>query len=251
MSTRFSKNSWKEFTDADLKVIEEERAVSKTNPVQIIEGKQYGIVCRACTKPNTLSVDFCTGCGFPATREDIIQLPDNVFLDMINGKNTGTKILYRDNDFLVFDDKFGVSDNHLDIIPTQVIPDITELDASHIPMLEKLYQLGIEEFERRNLPTEQFGTVDQYHSLATSGYNYPVSVKHLHLHMVLPPFKHRKVFQYPRWHSHKKVISDLKLYGKVRTYDKEPNDSEGAAEYQRAIDNHDTMEMKKSQFGKL
>jgi hypothetical protein len=73
------------------------------------------------------------------------------------------------------------------------------------------------------------------------GYNFPVSVKHLHLHVVLPPFKHHKVFQYPRWHSHEKVLSDLKKHGRVIVYREQANDEEGAEEYKRAIRNHNEV----------
>jgi hypothetical protein len=73
------------------------------------------------------------------------------------------------------------------------------------------------------------------------GYNFPVSVKHLHLHVVLPPFKHQKVFQYPRWHSHEKVLSDLKKHGRVIVYREQANDEEGAEEYKRAIRNHNEV----------
>lgn len=33
--------------------------------------------------------------------------------------------------------------------------------------------------------------------------------------MALPPYKHEKVFIYPRWHPHDKVVQDLELHGKV------------------------------------
>lgn len=156
-------------------------------------------------------------------------------MDIILGKDS-TKPLYRDDNYLVFNDKFGVSTDHLDIIPTKVIIDIQDLTKEDIPMLEKLYELGLKEFESRNL--ERFKGKD-LNDFITAGYNFPVSVKHLHLHMVLPPFTHKKVFQYPRWHNHKKVINDLKTYGKVQTYDKNPNEEEGKKEYDRAISNHD------------
>jgi len=73
--------------------------------------------------------------------------------------------------------------------------------------------------------------VERFHGISLSeyvvaGYTYPVSVKQLHLHLVLPPFKHEKVFLYPRWHSHEKVIHELSTYGKVRTYDQFPDEEE-------------------------
>jgi hypothetical protein len=59
----------------------------------------------------------------------------------------------------------------------------------------------------------------------SAGYNYPVSVKHLHVHMMVPPFKHNKILQYPRWHPHSKVIDDLKRLGKVQIYEQNPNET--------------------------
>ena len=94
-----------------------------------------------------LSVNFCTGCGFSTTNDDIETLPDNVFMDIIIGKDT-TKPLYRDEDFLLFYDKYGVSPDqaHFDVIPVKVILDISELGRDDIPLLERLYELGIQEF---------------------------------------------------------------------------------------------------------
>jgi diadenosine tetraphosphate (Ap4A) HIT family hydrolase len=109
-------------------------------------------------------------------------------LDIITGKYTQTKVLFRNDDFLVFDDKYGVSENHLDVIPTKVITDISSLTDLDIPMLEGLYNHGLNEFKSRQNVKEKFGdeNLDDY---ITAGYNFPVSVAHLHLHMVLPPFK--------------------------------------------------------------
>jgi diadenosine tetraphosphate (Ap4A) HIT family hydrolase len=241
MTTRFGKASWKDFTEEDLEVIRKEREVHHDvieNIKKQYPNATYGLVCRACQKPNSIKVDFCTGCGFPCTPDDIEKLPDNVFLDIIRGTNTGTVILYRDDDHVVFNDKFGVSENHLDIIPVEVIEDISSLGVEHVPLLEKLYELGLKEFESRNIELYKGKDLRPY---ITAGYNFPVSVKHLHLHMVLPPFKHHKVFQYPRWHSHEKIVNDLKTHGKAILYSDAPNEAEGTEEYNRAIRNHNSV----------
>jgi len=171
------------------------------------------------------------------------RLPDNIFLELVKGMDIGTTVYHRDDDFLVFDDKFGVSSHHLDVIPTKVYADLTSLTAESIPMLERLYELGKQEFIRRQIPL--FSPTDDgkeaplnLDDFIVSGYNYPVSVKHLHLHMVLPPFRHEKVFQYPRFHPHKKVIADLKRYGKVKTYSEFPDDQEGKEHYASAMEKH-------------
>ncbi len=106
-------------------------------------------------------------------------------------------------------------------------------------MLQQMFKLGLLEFKSRPNVQENFD-VNRLEEFVVGGYNFPVSVKHLHLHMVLPPFKHKKVFQYPRWHSHAKIISDLETHGRVITYDEVPNDEEGAQEYNRAMQLHDS-----------
>eukprot|EP01116_Phalansterium_solitarium_P008601 TRINITY_DN22538_c0_g1_i1.p1 TRINITY_DN22538_c0_g1~~TRINITY_DN22538_c0_g1_i1.p1 ORF type:complete len:356 (+),score=100.56 TRINITY_DN22538_c0_g1_i1:40-1107(+) len=242
VSSRMSttKKHWKEFSQEDYDRIAQLRLEQKAKSAPRDPKATYKKLCRACDKPNALEVDFCTGCGFTLDEElDVQRQSDNIFLDLIRGENTGTNVLYRDDGFLVFDDKFGVSDNHLDVIPTVVIDDITSLTAEHIPMLERLYQLGVAEFERRRQARTN-DAVQLYDGLefddyVVAGYNFPVSVKHLHLHIALPPFKHEKVFQYPRWHSHKKVVADLKQHGRVVPYAEQPNDAEGSAVYDSAI----------------
>lgn len=76
MSFRFGRSHWKDFSKEELEVIEKERAEQKQKNETRDSKKVYGVVCRACTKPNALTVNFCTGCGFIATEDDIQQLPD-------------------------------------------------------------------------------------------------------------------------------------------------------------------------------
>ena len=161
-------------------------------------------------------------------------------MDIITGVNKDTKILYEDDTVLLFNDKFAVSvhGEHVDVIPRRVIEDITKLTAEDIPLVKKLYEIGLKHLETRGF-CERLGIPkEQLPDWVTAGYNYPVSVKHLHLHLVLPPFKHEKVFIYPRWHSHQKVLADLEKHGRVIVYEEEPNETEGQLVYDRAISNH-------------
>jgi len=229
--------AWKSFTADQLAAIEKARKDTEAKGDLKIDPKgTYGIVCRACTKPNAPNATFCTGCSFPATKWDLLRLPDNVFLQVIKGEAVGTKVHYRDEKVLVFDDKFGVSDNHIDVIPIAVYEDVTVLTAAHVPLLEEMYATGKKQLESRNLPWLKGQDIDAFIS---SGYNFPVSVKHLHVHMILPPFKHNKILQYPRWHNHHKVVADLKKDGKVHLYNEHPNETEGKAEYDRAMKNQE------------
>jgi len=42
-------------------------------------------------------------------------MPDNIFLELIKGVDIGTTVYYRDENYLVFDDKFGVILDYLGI----------------------------------------------------------------------------------------------------------------------------------------
>jgi len=190
---RFEKNDWKEFNSDDLAIIEEERKKRREQGLVIDTTKHtYGKICPACVKPNSTNVNFCTGCSFPLTEDDVQQLPDNVFLDIITGKNKDTPVLFRNESIMLFNDKFGVSvpNDHIDVIPIEVFEDVTSLGKEHVAMLEALFDAGIEEFKKRDL--SRFGWTDvdaELRKNVIAGYNFPVSVKHLHLHMVLPPCK--------------------------------------------------------------
>ena len=72
-------------------------------------------------------------------------------------------------------------------------------------------------------------------ALTTDGhsFNLPVSVKHLHLHVVLPPLVHVDAFRYPRFHSYTKVLGDLEKHGRVISYHEAPDQQQGDEYYRR------------------
>ena len=209
-------------------------------PLAVVAGGVYGLICPCCTKPNSQTTKLCTGCAFELAPEDLARLPTNIFKDIVDNLPTaaGNKVNFRGvcedgKEYLVLEDKFGTSLNHLDCIPADVYKDITVLTRDHIPMLETLYKLGRDELVSRRVPwIPNDRPIDEF---ITAGFNCPVSVHHLHLHMVLGPYYHRSIFTYPRWHSYAKVINDLKEYGKVRLYHDHPCPEEGKEVYDRAI----------------
>ncbi|MES1913557.1 MAG: hypothetical protein MHM6MM_005745 [Cercozoa sp. M6MM] len=197
------------------------------------EGKTYKKFCPVCDKPNTLTVDKCTACAFELVDEDIKEAPSNVFLDIIAGRMTNVEILYRDEEILLFDDAFPVSDNHFQAIPIEVIDDINTLTREHIPLLKRLYEAGKAEIKRRNLA--QITDIDEQ---VVIGFNYPVSVKHLHMHFCAPPFYRTPLFEFPRWHTLAHVMRDLEEHGEVSLND--PDNEQCAA----AGHEHDSLVLK-------
>jgi hypothetical protein len=100
-----------------------------------------------------------------------------------------------------------------------------------------------------------------------AGFNLPVSVYHLHLHVLVPPLSHLKGFQvrsrgtsssvvvfsfdgyvfervqHPRFHPYAKVLSDLRRFGRVVSYHERKQPEEGQLYYDRHIvRNHRTVE---------
>lgn len=179
------------------------------------DNKTYKLLCPRCLKPNSLTVNKCSACAYPLTQYDLIETSPNIFLDLINGVNTGTDVLYRDQQYLVFNDKFPAAKHHIDVIPVTVYKDISVLTGNEVPMLVEMYEKGIEIIKKRDIPYLK-GTIEE---VLVVGYNYPVSITHLHLHLLLPPFNNDNVSDPKRFYTHEKVISDLQTYGKVQLYD--------------------------------
>eukprot|EP01112_Ceratiomyxa_fruticulosa_P016758 TRINITY_DN5105_c0_g1_i1.p1 TRINITY_DN5105_c0_g1~~TRINITY_DN5105_c0_g1_i1.p1 ORF type:complete len:239 (+),score=34.75 TRINITY_DN5105_c0_g1_i1:89-805(+) len=221
----------------DLEHIERVRNEAKKNPIFQKPGANYKLICPACQKPNSM-ITHCSGCGFALSEWDIQQVPDNIFWDVVLDKETGNKVVYRSKDIVVIDDKFATSAHHIDVIPTILIPDITHLTAEHIPLLEKMYTVGVEVLKSRNIPLFKNLDLTEYLLL---GYNFPVSVAQLHLHLILPPFNHDKIAVYPRWHSHSKVVDDLRKFGEVRPFEKHPDETEGKTEKDKALKIHNQI----------
>lgn len=94
--------AWKSFSAERLADIESARAMVRAQGPLVRDAKgTYGLICRACTKPNSVDVDFCTGCGFPSQPEDVQRLPDNIFKELVDGKDIGAVVRYRDDDNIV------------------------------------------------------------------------------------------------------------------------------------------------------
>lgn len=222
----------------DLAAIEFKRSMNPLNNLSPQERGpgNYQLVCPNCDKPNALTSPICTCCALKLSPRDLAKSPDNVFLDIIAGKREAN-IRFRSPDYVVFDDAFGVSYTHIDVVPTRLFEDISHLNRSHLPMLQglvcsfniplscqkknsqnrtcesrqtfltptpslflemlssltrvvEMYAIGFEVLRQMDLTDFGNNNIDDY---LVAGFTYPVSVKQLHLHMVLPPFKHDKV----------------------------------------------------------
>jgi len=113
------------------------------------EKKTIVLICPWCQKPNMFGSAACTSCNFELCQYDV-QLSGNVFLDIVNGIHVeGTNILLRRDRAIVVDDKYSISQMHIDVIPVQMIKDISFLRQEHIPLLEELYNSGLEALQKK------------------------------------------------------------------------------------------------------
>lgn len=112
-----------------------------------------------------------------SSQTEIVHLPDCVFC-RIASKKTPTELLYEDGDYVCFVDRKPASTHHYLVIPRHHIRDPHSLTPEHVPLVEKMAEIGMQVLRERGGNTEE----------ARIGFHWPpfVFVKHLHLHIVGP-----------------------------------------------------------------
>jgi hypothetical protein len=166
----YQNNIWKnKIIEKELKRIEKIRqeniyAPKEKEDLKNLDSNIFKLICPVCDKPNVILLNHleCTSCGFPLSLQDIKKIQENIFLNIINNKNNEHKILYRDNDILIFEDKFKIADYHFDAIPIQEIKNIKELTFQHILLIQKMYQKGIYILQQNNISLFKNKNIEDY-----------------------------------------------------------------------------------------
>ncbi|CAK9066209.1 Pentatricopeptide repeat-containing protein At2g31400 [Durusdinium trenchii] len=139
-----------------------------------------------CGKPSALLLEKCSYCGEALGDHHIAPLKRDPLLTAVLG--TGTKTsddfeeLYRSFQFLVLKHRYPVGEKHLLVLPKGTFYDVRQLRKRDMPMLEKMYQKGLEYLDAPGRPV-------------ACGFSYPADYNHLHLHLVLPPFRSVALFE--------------------------------------------------------
>lgn len=109
-----------------------------------------------------------------ATGEDI-----NCIFCRIGAGGTDTELLYEDQDYICFKDIHPDAIYHYLVIPKAHLPSVKYLTAKHIPILDKMEEIG------REVLRERF---DGDQTDSRTGFHWPPfsSVAHLHLHVLAP-----------------------------------------------------------------
>mmetsp|Transcript_14741 Transcript_14741/g.18651 ORF Transcript_14741/g.18651 Transcript_14741/m.18651 type:complete len:232 (-) Transcript_14741:7-702(-) len=192
-------------------------------------------ICSACTKPNIRGLDSCSGCGGSLEGAAISVKHSCAFCDVVDrtdeqNYDAGELIRYRDGSIVVFDSKFPMSRFQWNVIPCQHIESVVELRATHLELLDQMYKAGHAVISKI---LQQDGHLWDASEGIYFGYNYPPSVPHLHLYIVVCPVvlddPEQSLFPFPRSIPHQQVMDDLKEHGRVLVGN-ERNDKESHEE---------------------
>jgi len=113
-----------------------------------------------------------------------------IFCRIIDGKDkdSAAKILYQDDEIVVFPDIRPASKNHLLVVTKEHIKDAKSLTTSQIELLDRLVQTGTKVLTDNLMKEGE--TVDETQLLSKTlmGFHWPPfhTISHLHLHVISP-----------------------------------------------------------------
>ncbi|GAB6029935.1 hypothetical protein CHUAL_005630 [Chamberlinius hualienensis] len=101
-----------------------------------------------------------------------------IFCKIASGLDPKTKLLYQDENFVVFNDIRPSTKHHYLVVPKVHIPNINSLKEDQDELVEDLVQIGTKVLQ------EQGGDLDD----VSLGFHRPpfTSISHLHLHVMSP-----------------------------------------------------------------
>jgi hypothetical protein len=104
-----------------------------------------------------------------------------VFCSIIKNK---TKLIYEDEIMVIFEDKKPDASVHLQAVPRQHIISINYLTKDHLDLIKNMKEKAI------NYLKDKYDIKE-----LNMGFHKPpaVSIKHLHMHCIVPPYRLRKI----------------------------------------------------------
>lgn len=103
--------------------------------------------------------------------------PNCVFCKICS-RESQAEIVYQDPDYVCFVDRKPASTHHYLVVPRRHLQDPRVLTSNHIPLVERMAEIGRQVLEERGGSKEE----------ARLGFHWPpfILVKHLHLHVISP-----------------------------------------------------------------
>lgn len=107
----------------------------------------------------------------------VVRVDKCVFCQIV-AKEAAAEILYEDAEFVCFRDIAPVAPHHYQLIPRNHIKDAKALTRDHIPMVERMAEVG------KQVLSQQGANVQD----SRIGFHWPpfVKVHHLHMHLLSP-----------------------------------------------------------------
>ncbi|CAJ1380622.1 unnamed protein product [Effrenium voratum] len=189
-----------------------------------------------CGKPSALLLDRCSFCGEQLGDEHIAPLKRDPLHQALLASGDFQE-LHRSFHLLVLEHRFPVGKRHLLVLPkglgswklahsdstlVQLVwahaegfgtlahagtfYDLRQLRKRDAPLLEKMYQKGLECLQQAEP------------SPVACGFSYPADYNHLYLHLVEPPFKRLELFQRHVFYPLPEVQMELRRKGIVRPH---------------------------------
>ena len=102
-----------------------------------------------------------------------------IFCKIVRGE-TDTEFLYEDQDYVCFRDIRPDAEHHYQVIPKTHLPSVKYLHSEHIPVIQKLEEIG------KTVLQERVPGCDA--NEARLGFHWPPfsSIPHLHMHVLAP-----------------------------------------------------------------
>ena len=222
---------WKQLIAAGITNAErvEEQRRQRPSPLSAADlaaGVPAQLFCPLCSKPNSLNAarTGCTNCHFELSVDrDLIAPVRNPFARVLAGEPDPEHAVYVETPrCLVVQDAFPLSVVYLQAIPRQPLADLRALDRRHVELLEEMHAAGRRAAIARVAAHPLLSAVasaDDVEAAIICGFNFPVAVAHLHLHVVLPPFfhsQHLRTFLPPRFQPFDEVLRALREHGSWR-----------------------------------
>ena len=176
--------------------------------------------CPACSKPNTASVTACTKCSTPLDGIPLEETAGTAFdallraLDALDPPSAafpraveGHTVRRVSADAVVFDDKYKIAPEHVLAVPRRRpdLEDAGRLGRADAPLVRHLWREAHAAMAGRG------------RGPLLSGFNLPVSVPLLHLHMVRAEgLAHTRCFEAPRFVPTAQALHSLAATGRVQ-----------------------------------
>ena len=159
-----------------------------------------------------ISVIVCVSLGVSQLKDHIKLAGRDPLISAVNGVGEFEE-LSRSWECMVLNYRFPVGAQHLLSAPKGTLYDLRQLRRSHLPLVQKLRADGI-----ACLRTRIGLSSDAPDPRIVCGFSYPADYNQVHLHLVMPPFRHMLLFRRSVFYLYEEVVASLDRSGIVKPH---------------------------------